>query len=45
VQRAGDVLWVPDYWGHSVLNLAPSVAIASEVGTPRSLFALEVADS
>ena len=35
VQRPGDVLFVPDNWGHAVLNLAPSVGFASEVATAR----------
>ena len=34
-QRAGDVLWVPDDWGHAVLNLLPSVGFASEFATAR----------
>jgi len=35
VQRAGDVLYVPDGWGHAVLNLQPSVGFAAEVATAR----------
>lgn len=35
VQRAGDVLWVPDDWGHAVLNVWPSVGFASEFATAR----------
>ena len=30
VQRPGDVLWVPDYWGHAVLNLDETVGVALE---------------
>ena len=30
VQRAGDVIFVPDAWGHAVVNLAPSVGFAQE---------------
>jgi len=34
-QRAGDVLYVPDHWGHAVLNLQTSVGFATEVATAR----------
>jgi len=37
-QNAGDLLYIPDFWGHAVLNLEPSVAIASEIHTPRMQF-------
>ena len=30
VQRPGDVLWVPELWGHATLSLAESVAVAVE---------------
>ena len=30
-QRAGDLLFVPNNWGHAVLNLEPSVGLAVEV--------------
>ncbi|XP_065839382.1 uncharacterized protein [Oscarella lobularis] len=30
VQEAGDVLYVPDMWGHGVINLQESVGFASE---------------
>lgn len=30
VQESGDVLFIPEAWGHSVLNLAESVGYASE---------------
>jgi hypothetical protein len=33
-QHAGDVLYLPNFWGHAVLNLEPSVAVASELPTP-----------
>ena len=39
VQRPGDVLFVPDFWGHAVLNEAPSVGVASEFETARMNFA------
>ena len=38
VQQAGDVLFVPDFWGHGTINLMPSVAVASEFITPRMDF-------
>ena len=31
VQRAGDVLFVPNNWGHAVLNLRTSVGVAAEL--------------
>lgn len=31
-QREGQVLYVPTHWFHGVLNLAPSVGLAVEVG-------------
>lgn len=40
-QRAGDVLFLPDFWGHAVLNLAPSVGLASEFATLRMQFGFE----
>ena len=30
VQRPGDVLYVPENWGHAVLNLQDSIAVAYE---------------
>jgi Cupin-like domain len=30
LQRAGDIVYIPEHWGHSVLNLADSVAVAIE---------------
>ena len=38
VQRAGESLYLPDYWGHATLNLEPTLAVASEIYTPRSQF-------
>ena len=35
VQLAGDVLYIPDHWGHAVLNDEPSVGYAAEVATAR----------
>ena len=35
VQRPGDMLYVPDHWGHAVLNMEPSVGFATEVATAR----------
>jgi len=37
-QRAGDVLYLPDFWGHAVLNLQPSVGVATEFASPRMQF-------
>lgn len=31
VQTAGDVLIIPESWGHGVLNIQESVAVASEL--------------
>jgi len=31
VQRQGDVMIVPENWGHGVLNLQDSIAVATEV--------------
>ena len=30
LQLPGDVLYIPENWGHSVINLYPSVAVAME---------------
>lgn len=38
VQQPGDLIFVPDFWGHATLNLEPSVAVASEFMTPRMVF-------
>jgi hypothetical protein len=38
VQEAGDVIYVPDSWGHGVLNLEESAAYASTVYGPRYMF-------
>lgn len=35
VQRPGDVIFVPDHWGHAVLNLETSIGFASEFATAR----------
>jgi ribosomal protein L16 Arg81 hydroxylase len=35
VQQPGDLLYVPDHWGHAVLNLQPAVGFAAEVATAR----------
>ena len=32
VQEAGELLYVPTNWYHGILNLAPSVGIAVEIG-------------
>ena len=29
-QRAGDIMFVPQHYGHAVLNVAPGIAVASE---------------
>jgi len=34
VQTAGDVMIIPESWGHGVLNIQESVAIATESKTP-----------
>lgn len=34
IQEPGDIVWVPAGWGHAVLNLEPSVAVAFELGFP-----------
>ena len=34
VQEAGDLLYVPGGWHHSVLNLMDSVSLAVQVGAP-----------
>ena len=39
VQRPGDVLFLPDFWGHAVLNEEASVGVASEFETARMNFA------
>ena len=31
IQRPGDVVYVPENWGHAVINLADSVAVAYEL--------------
>jgi len=31
VQTAGDVIIVPESWGHGVLNIQESIAVATEV--------------
>ena len=33
VQEEGEVVYVPDNWGHNVLNLEPSVGISKQMGT------------
>jgi hypothetical protein len=38
VQEAGDVIFVPDSWGHAVLNLDESAAYASTFYGPRYMF-------
>ena len=30
VQRPGDVVYIPENWGHAVVNLADSIAVAYE---------------
>lgn len=34
VQTAGDVVIVPESWGHAVLNIQESVTMATEAKTP-----------
>lgn len=38
VQTAGDVVIVPESWGHGVLNIQESVAVATEVKVPNFRF-------
>ena len=33
-QRAGDILYVPKYWSHAVLNTKESIGIAREFLNP-----------
>ena len=33
VQEAGEVVLVPDNWGHAVLNLEPSIGVAKQMGS------------
>jgi hypothetical protein len=40
IQRQGDILIVPELWGHAVLNTQDSVAVASEV--KGSLFRIQL---
>ena len=37
-QQAGDVLFLPDFFGHATINLEPTVAIASEFAASESVF-------
>jgi hypothetical protein len=30
LQEEGDLVFVPEGWGHAVLNLEPSIAVAAE---------------
>lgn len=43
VQQPGDVIFVPDFWGHATHNILPSVAVASEFMSPRMEFELSIA--
>ena len=37
-QQSGDVLFLPDFFGHATINLEPTVAIASEFAASESVF-------
>ena len=37
-QRAGDVIYVPQQWWHSTLNIQESVGLAQQMGARRGLF-------
>jgi ribosomal protein L16 Arg81 hydroxylase len=37
-QHAGDVLYVPDMWGHAVLNTRETIGYAMEVESPIGQF-------
>lgn len=41
VQESGDIVFVPEGWGHAVLNLAESVGFASEFQWGGSEFAID----
>lgn len=41
VQESGDVLFVPEAWGHATLNLAESIGAASEFEWGMSEFAID----
>ena len=36
VQRAGEILYVPERWGHATLNTCATVCVAVESGETRS---------
>ena len=31
VQNSGDIMFIPENWGHAVINLQPSIAVAVEL--------------
>ena len=31
IQEAGDIVFVPEGWGHAILNLEDSIAVAYEI--------------
>ena len=41
VQESGDIVFVPEGWGHAVLNLAESIGFASEFEWGGSEFAID----
>jgi uncharacterized protein YjlB len=41
VQESGDIVFVPEGWGHAVLNLAESIGFASEFQWGGSEFAID----
>lgn len=41
--RKGEVVYIPDNWGHAIMNLEPSVGVSKQIGTFR--YPLGVPDS
>jgi len=44
IQEPGDIMYVPDSFGHAVINLEDSVAVAMEVDEPRGFKYKEKSD-
>ena len=32
-QEAGEIVYVPDNWGHAILNLQPCAGVSKQMGT------------
>ena len=43
-QHPGELMYVPDMWGHATLNLRESIGVALELGPPRVRNMLDVWD-